>query len=123
MKRLVRLMSFAAAVAAIIWAMRDRFISLALPREPEPPVLRHPEDHPRVPHRPHQAAHEDLEPLVKDDLQEIKGIGPVFAAKLADLGITSFADLAAGSIDELASGLDTTETRISDWMAQARQRI
>ncbi len=125
MKRFVRLISFAAGIAALIWAMRDRFISLALPREPEPPAFRHPEDHPRVAHSPHQIAHEsqDLEPPAKDDLKEIKGIGPVFAAKLADLGITSFAGLAAGSIDEIASGIDTSESRVSDWIDQARQRI
>ncbi|MFW2339308.1 MAG: hypothetical protein ACN4GK_04600 [Acidimicrobiia bacterium] len=127
MKRIVRILSFAAGVAALIWAMRDRFISLALPREPQPPAFRHPEDHPNVPHRPHQPPH--FQPEVPttdnkpDDLQEIKGIGPVFAAGLADMGITTFGDLSESKVADVAAKLETAESRVADWIGQASQRL
>ena len=122
MKRMARIISFVAGVAALIWAMRDRFISLALPREPQPPAFRHPDDHPHVPHREHQEP-QDSVAQPGDDLKLIKGIGPVFASKLADLGIESFVDLAAASASVIASDLDTAESRATDWIEQARQRI
>ncbi|MDF1595904.1 MAG: hypothetical protein P1T08_07390 [Acidimicrobiia bacterium] len=129
MKRLARTLAFTVAIAAGIWAMRDRFLSLALPREPQPPAFRHPDDHPDVPHRPHQ-----VEPTVQkstqqqparstpDDLTAIKGIGPVFASKLSDIGITTFKALAAAAPGDTASKLDTSESRLADWIDQAQQR-
>jgi predicted flap endonuclease-1-like 5' DNA nuclease len=124
MKRLARLLSFVAGIAALIWAMRDRFISLALPREPQPPAFRHPDDHPQVPHRPHQ---EHRQPGVEavpelDDLELINGIGPVYSSKLANMGITTFSGLAAGSAAEIAGKLDTAESRVMDWIDQAKAR-
>ncbi len=130
MKRLVRTLAFAIAIAAGIWAMRDRFLSLALPREPQPPAFRHPDDHPDVPHRPHQveptlrqATQQKPAQSTPDDLTVIKGIGPVFAAKLSGIGITTFEALAAATPGEIASKIDTSESRLSDWVGQARQRV
>ena len=127
MKRIVRILAFAAGVAALIWAMRDRFISLALPREPQPPAFRHPEDHPNVPHRPHQPPHFQTEVPATDkkpeDLKEIKGIGPVFAAGLAEMGITTFSDLSESGVAEVAAKLETAESRVADWIDQASQRL
>lgn len=126
MKRFARLLSFAAGLAALLWAMRDRFISLALPREPQPPAFRHPDDHPNVPHQPHQPSHyptETAADVPPDDLQMINGIGPVFADKLASLGIDSFAKLARASVSKLAEELNTYESRVADWVEQANQRV
>ncbi|NNC39279.1 MAG: hypothetical protein HKN95_01200 [Acidimicrobiia bacterium] len=124
MKRLVRLLSFAAGIAALIWAMRDRFISLALPREPQPPAFRHPEDHPQVPHRPHQEHRRSPMEAAPDpdDLQLINGIGPVYSSKLADMGITTFSGLAAASAAEVAGKLGAAEGRVVDWIHQAKAR-
>ncbi len=130
MKRFIRVLSFLAGVAAIIWAMRDRFISLALPREPQPPAFRHPAEHPHVPHQPHAdvptpstaTAAKPAEELAADDLEEINGIGPVFARKLADRGITTFAQLAAASAADLADAIDTYPTRVQGWIDQAGER-
>lgn len=124
MKRLARLLSFAAAVAALIWAMRDRFISVALPREPQPPAFRHPDEHPQVPHRPHQD-HRDpgMEAApVLDDLELINGIGPVYSSKLAEIGITTFSGLAAASAAEVVGKLGIAESRVVDWIDQAKAR-
>ena len=124
MKRLVRLLSFTAGIAALIWAMRDRFISLALPREPQPPAFRHPEDHPQVPHRPHQEHRQSPMEAAPDldDLELINGIGPVYSSKLADMGITTFSGLAAASAAEVADKLGAAEARVVDWIHQAKAR-
>ena len=121
---MARLLSFAVGIAALIWAMRDRFISLALPREPQPPAFRHPDDHPQVPHRPHQ---EHREPGLAaapelDDLELINGIGPVYSSKLAEMGITTFSGLAAASAEEIVGKLGTAESRVADWIDQAKAR-
>ena len=60
---------------------------------------------------------------VGDDLTELESIGPVYAAKLREKGIVSFADLAAADEATLAGIIDApTWRRINygDWIAQAR---
>jgi polyhydroxyalkanoate synthase len=56
-----------------------------------------------------------------DDLTEIKGIGPKYAALLAELGIGSFAALAAADPESLSSSVDP-RARVEDWIAQAKDR-
>lgn len=58
----------------------------------------------------------------KDDLTEIKGIGPVFARRLTDVGITTFADLAQASPDHLREVTQATAVaNPEEWIAQARE--
>lgn len=60
---------------------------------------------------------------VGDDLTEIEGIGPVYAAKLREGGIHSFADLAATDEPALATLIAAPAWRrvnYGDWIAQAR---
>lgn len=104
MKRVFKFTGFVAGLGAAIWLMRDRLISIALPREPEPPTFR-------------------VGPAGEgDDLTEIKGIGDVFAARLNSAGITTFEDLAGADPETLASQIDTQATRIQEWVEQARAR-
>lgn len=57
----------------------------------------------------------------KDDLTDIKGIGPVFARRLAEAGITTFAELAQASPDHLRQVTQATATaNPEEWIAQAR---
>jgi large subunit ribosomal protein L21 len=58
-----------------------------------------------------------------DDLTEIKGIGPVYALRLAETGITTFAALARMSpqlLREITRATAAADTE--DWIAQARLR-
>ncbi len=60
---------------------------------------------------------------VGDDLTEIEGIGPVYAARLGEGGIHSFADLAATDEPALATLIAAPAWRrvnYGDWIAQAR---
>ena len=57
-----------------------------------------------------------------DDLTEINGIGPVYAQRLIDFGITSFAALAAADAAEAAEHLNLTTEQVQDWIEQATDR-
>ncbi len=102
MKRLAGIIAVLGAIAAVAWAMRDRFISVASSREPEPPRFR---------------AVESGEPLAAID-----GIGPVYQSRLTQSGIADMADLAKASPDSVAEAAGVSAGRARDWISQARSR-
>ncbi len=58
-----------------------------------------------------------------DDLTELEGIGPVYAAKLRERGITTFADLAAtdeATLAELINAPAWRRVSYADWISQAQ---
>ena len=109
MKRFIRLVWWAAIIAAIVWLLRDRLVPAPEPIADSPP-------HYRVAPPPHPPEPD----TVDDDLEAVKGIGPVYAARLADLGISTFASLAAADAEQLAGELDVRIDQTTDWIAQAR---
>lgn len=59
-----------------------------------------------------------------DNLTEIKGIGPTFARRLAEAGITTFAAVAAASPDYLREVTRATAIANPDeWITQARALV
>lgn len=56
-----------------------------------------------------------------DDLQQVKGIGPVFDGRLRENGIASIAQLAALSAKKLAALLEIGESRAAAILADASQ--
>lgn len=54
-----------------------------------------------------------------DDLAEVRGIGPVYSARLAAAGMPTFAALAAAEPAVVAAAAGVTEERAADWIAQA----
>lgn len=108
MKRIGRMVGLVGGAAAVLWAMRDRLVSIAAPAEPEPPrfrVVPPPADVPK--------------PTTGDDLTKVVGIGPVFASRLRAEGIVSYADLIAASDDRLAEIIGVPTSRVEGWRAQA----
>lgn len=85
-------------VAAVVWAMRDRFISVAVSREPEPPSFRG-----SKPGR----------------VDQVEGIGPVFAARLSEAGIDSLASLANSDPEKVAGAAKVSPQRARAWIEQA----
>jgi purine-binding chemotaxis protein CheW len=62
--------------------------------------------------------------LTKHDLTQIKGVGPVYASKLATGGIHTFGSLAAVTAEEIVAllGLSTKGIpAVQDWIEQARR--
>ena len=58
-------------------------------------------------------------PAAADDLTKLNGVGPAAAKKLVDAGITSFAQLAALSADDIA-GMDAVKVK-PEWVEQAKE--
>lgn len=58
---------------------------------------------------------------VSDQLEQIKGIGAVFANRLNDAGILTFEQLAATSPEELVRITGVTRWDPADWIAQAAE--
>jgi hypothetical protein len=57
--------------------------------------------------------------VASDALEEIKGIGPVFANRLNAAGIVTFAQVASTSPDELARITGVTRWDPADWVSEA----
>lgn len=130
MKRFMRVGSIAATIAAAIVAValiaKDRFTGpapapLTPVRPPRPeyaPVPRPaaPDAKPKPKPQPKPKAAAST-----DDLSEINGIGPVYKARLAKSGITSFADLARADATRLAGKIEAPVSRIQAWIDAARR--
>lgn len=113
MKRLGRIIGFIGGAAAVIWAMRDRLISIAAPSEPEPPRF-------RVVSNP-QTAEMPPSDTTTDDLTLVTGIGPVYASRLRAAGIDSFEKVAATDDATLARIVGVSESRVEGWRSQAAE--
>lgn len=100
--KLAKAIGFVGGVAALVWAMRDRFISVAVSREPQPPSFR--------------VGPSDGEV----SLESIAGIGPTYASRLRDAGFATVADLAAADAERVAGVAGVSVDRASTWLAQAR---
>ena len=103
MKKLVKFIGLVGAAAAVFWAMRDRFISVAASREPEPPAFR---------------ATRPAEPSTNIDT--VDGIGPVFASRLRAAGLETVSHLAAASLDTVAESAGISAARARSWIEQAQ---
>lgn len=102
MKRLAKVLGVLGGLAALGWAMRDRFISVATSREPEPPTFR--------------IAPATASPPVN----AIEGIGPVFAERLTAAGIDNVSRLAGASPDMVAEAASVSAARARTWIDLAR---
>lgn len=50
---------------------------------------------------------------------EIKGVGPAYAERLENAGVSTVTDLAVADADELAEATDLSPNRVSGWIDQA----
>ena len=103
MKRMAKVIGLVGGAAAVLWAVRDRFVSVATSREPEPPTFR----------APSAGASQSIE--------VIDGIGPVFATRLTEAGMEYIASLADASPDSVAEAASVSVARARSWIEQAQQ--
>ncbi len=103
-----RILGIVGGAGAVAWAMRDRFVTLALNREPEHPTYTLPPEPADV-----DAAAEP------DDLTAIPGIGPVFARRLMEAGVATYPQLAKADPYRIAEIVNITEGRASKWIEAA----
>ncbi|MFQ5555032.1 MAG: helix-hairpin-helix domain-containing protein [Acidimicrobiia bacterium] len=111
MKRFLVRLVFLAALGYLVWRLREGSHdapghSAAPPRAPDP-----------SPAPPQREAAPTGPP---DDLQRVKGIGPVYASRLGDIGIDTFGELDAADPAAVAEALDVAPAQVEDWQEQAR---
>lgn len=102
MRKVAKVIGFVGGVVAVVWAMRDRFISVATSREPEPPTFR-------------------ADPPATSTVDAIDGIGPVFARRLTDAGLGTVEALAEASPDRVAEAASVSAARARNWIDLAQQ--
>ena len=102
MKRIAKIVGVVAGAVAVIWAMRDRFISVATSREPEPPSFRS------------ATTNSSSAPV-----DSIEGIGPIFAQRLTNAGIADVETLATSSPDRVAEAASVSAARARSWIELA----
>lgn len=116
--KLARMLGVVGGLGAVAWAMRDRFISIAVPGEPKAPAFRTPPQPTRP--VPERTPGENTAGLV-DDLTQISGIGPVFAARLQAAGINTYGAVADSSDSRLGEVAEVSINRVETWRSQAGQ--
>lgn len=142
MKRLLRVvlrtLAVGAAVAAALWAVRDRLLPPPAIPETPPPRFRGEVTPPAQPaaaprsEEPAEAGGEDqtrdraegdtpvAESPTPDDLTVVDGIGPVYAARLSDAGLLGLAALAAADPEQVASAAGVSPSVAAGWIDQAK---
>lgn len=126
-KRLLRFVVLIALAAAIAWATRQYMLPKPPPPLAEPPPFRPPHEPPapEVDDAGTLRSIQEGEPRSQaddaeaDDLKVIKGIGPVYEARLADLRVTTFVQLVAADSHHVADELDVNVAAVVDWKTQA----
>jgi len=61
-------------------------------------------------------------PAEPEDLAEVRGIGPVYRSRLAQIGVATFAQLADADPDAVVAATGVLPSRAADWIAQAAGR-
>ncbi len=65
-------------------------------------------------------ANETTGPAPDAGVEEITGIGPTYAQRLRAAGIETVGDLADADSETVAAATNAAESRVDDWLAQAR---
>lgn len=55
------------------------------------------------------------------DVEELKGIGPAYAERLAEIGIETVDDLSAADAEAVAEGASVGEKRAATWIKRAKE--
>jgi predicted flap endonuclease-1-like 5' DNA nuclease len=117
MKRVLRLLTLAGAVAGAVWYSRQQSETVTESAGGEwkarPKLQAVPDQAVSAPAPAPQAS--------EDDLTEIKGVGPKYSQQLKELGISSFASLAAADPEALSTEFEA-RADVADWISQARTR-
>ena len=102
-KQVLRVGGVVIGLGAAVWALRDKLLPAPEIPDGPPPRFR------TVP----------TSPVVADDLTEVKGVGPVYAQRLVDAGITSFVMLANADVAAVAGAANVSESQAASWIGQA----
>ncbi len=123
MKKIVRIVLIIAVWATVTWIFREKLLPMPKP-DPAPPPHFRSERGPSsgAATSPAQAGTPAVATSAedRDDLQEVKGIGPVYEHRLTEIGITNFEELVQADPAQVAERIDVTEAHVLEWIDQAR---
>ena len=97
------------AAAAVAYLTRERMLPRPEMSEEPPPKFRTGSE---------AAPTEEPE---GDDVTTVKGIGPTYATRLGEMGITTRAQLAAADAEEVAAAVGTNVATVKGWQADAAE--
>jgi predicted flap endonuclease-1-like 5' DNA nuclease len=124
--KLLRLAGLIALATAIVWLTREHLLPTPRVSHEPPPHYRStpppPDEEAAPPEEATQAMREQTPRATPDDLTAIKGIGPVFAARFEEMGVTSFGELAEQDPQAVADAVGTSTQAARDWITQAQAR-
>ena len=100
LKQVLRIGGVVIGLGAAVWALRDKLLPAPQIPDGPPPRFRTAE-------------------TSGDDLTAVKGIGPVYAERLVEADITSFAALADGGAAAVSEAAGVSESTAASWMEQA----
>jgi len=114
-KNILRIGGVIAGLGAAVWALRDKLLPAPEIPDGPPPRFR------TGTGASAGSASSGDEPGVPDahDLTVVKGIGPVYADRLREAGITTFAELAAADLDAVCEAAKVSHSTATSWMEQA----
>jgi hypothetical protein len=114
-KNILRIGGVIAGLGAAVWALRDKLLPAPEIPDGPPPRFR------TGTGASAESASTGNKPGTPgaDDLTVVKGIGPVYADRLTEAGITTFAELAAADIDAVCEAAKVSESTATSWMEQA----
>jgi len=113
LKQIIRLAILVGVVVVVVRLVRTRLVPAPQPPAAEPPRFRVAPQPPAAPAPAGDAA---------DDLTAIHGIGPVYAMRLRDHGIATFAALAAADAAALAEQVGARPDQTESWISEAAGR-
>jgi predicted flap endonuclease-1-like 5' DNA nuclease len=118
-KRVARILGILGGLGAIAWAMRDRLVSVAISREPQPPAFKVPTANPGGKVTDDKPAPASV-PTAGGEITSITGIGPVYATRLETVGISTLDQLAGARPEQVAAAAEVPLSRAVGWVDTAR---
>jgi hypothetical protein len=115
--RLTKVIGITGAVAAVVWLLRDRIITVGADRDLEPPRFRSGGDGVVPPSPPIVPP-----PAADIPVTEISGIGPTYADRLQKAGIGDARALASAEPSVVAGAASVSEERARQWIDEAKTR-
>lgn len=115
MKHFLRKLIMLAAIAGVVMWVKDRVTPTNEHAAAGGPSATQADTKPAATSSAADVRRDAPAPTTEDDLTRLKGIGPVYQARLADQGITSFQDLAAADAASVAGAIDASVQQVEDW--------
>jgi hypothetical protein len=118
-KNILRIGGVIAGLGAAVWALRDKLLPAPEIPDGPPPRFRTGTGASAGSASSAPPAGKQSDTTDAPDLTVVKGIGPVYADRLEEAGITTFAELASADVDAVCEAAKVSKSTATSWMEQA----